>query len=160
MKKNNENCLNDSQKLLIAVGAAMGCGCCNCIESLHKMTSEQGTPEADLLKACQCGLDAKNEAIETMKAKVSELLKHTNATDLEDHWKDMQNLIALIRIAAFTAATSSPDVIKEVRKAFSQGVSKGDIKTCISIAKMIREKVVTLFDKEVAGQTSCCHPTN
>lgn len=156
MKENKDNCLNDAQKLLVAMGAAMGGGCRICAENLHKLAGEQGSSRADILKACQLGLEAKAEAINTMKAKVSEILKDTQPSEAKNHSKDMKKIITLIRTAAFTAANSSPDAFKEIRKAFAQGISKGDIRTCISIARMVREKAATFSDKEVAEQTCCC----
>ncbi len=65
----------------------------------------------------------------------------------------MEKLAFLIRTAAFAAANSAPDVVKEVKKACLGGLTRGDFRICLSIAKSIRKKAEQFSDEDVAKGT-------
>jgi hypothetical protein len=151
---NTNRVLNDAEKLLVAMGAAIGGGCGKCAENLVRIAHEQGVKAPDMAAACREGFAAKGAAIEAMKDKVAALLK-TPVPESDGIGKeaDMGRIAALIRAAACAAANSAPDTIKEMKKACLQGAAKGDFQMCLSIAKSIRKKAAQFSDEDVAAGT-------
>jgi hypothetical protein len=151
---NTKRVLTDAEKLLVAMGAAIGGGCGKCAENLIKIAHEQGVSLADMETACKEGFAAKGDAIKTMKAKVTAILKAaTHEGDKSWEGVDMGKMASLIRTAAFTAANSAPDAVKEMKKACLQGAVEGDFRVCLSIAKSIRKKAEQFSDEDVAEGT-------
>jgi hypothetical protein len=151
---NTKQVLTDAEKLLVAMGAAIGGGCGKCAENLVKIAHEQGVSLADMATACKEGFAAKGDAVKTMKAKVATILKAaTQESDESRKGVDMKKMASLIRTAAFAAANSAPDTVKEMKKACLQGAAKGDFRMCLSIAKSIRKKAEQFSDEDVAEST-------
>lgn len=140
--------LKDSEKTLIAMGAAMGGGCRKCAENLHRMALNQEISPEDMFAAFLGGLEAKAEAVNTMKEKVRSLLGDRQSANTPPSAKDPK-LASLIRIAAFTAANSAPDVFQEVEKALGQGATERELKLCRSIARMVRDHAMNFSDQEI-----------
>jgi hypothetical protein len=140
--------LKDSEKTMIAMGAAMGGGCRKCAANLHKIALDQDILPEDMFSAFRRGLEAKAEALNTMREKVRSLLGDRQSGNDSPSSKDPK-LASLIRIAAFTAANSAPDVFQEIEKARGQGVTERELKLCQSIARMVRDHAMKFSDQEI-----------
>jgi alkylhydroperoxidase/carboxymuconolactone decarboxylase family protein YurZ len=158
--------LTDSEKNIIAMGAAMGGGCRICAEKLHAIARTLEIPEEDMLKAFEAGLDAKVQAIKTMKEKVASLLGKEETSAAESNSKFSEKLDNLVRMASFAAANSAPDFISEMKKACKNGITPEQIKMCISLAKMVRKNAAGFSDQEIGetqgddntGKSAVCCP--
>ena len=140
--------LKDSEKSMIAMGAAMGGGCRKCADNLHRMALDQNISPEDMFTAFLQGLEAKAEAVNTMREKVRSLLGDGLLASGSSSGKDPK-LASLIRIAAFTAANSAPDVFKEVKRVRDRGVTERELKLCQSIARMVRDHAMKFSDQEI-----------
>lgn len=160
--------LTDSEKNIIAMGAAMGGGCRICAEKLHTIAGTLEISEADMLKAFESGLDAKAQAIKTMKEKVASLLGSGKNAEAETGSKFSEKLDNLVRMASFVAANSAPDFISEMKKACKNGITREQIKMCISLAKMVRKNAAGFSDQEIGetqsdentGKSAVCCPVS
>jgi hypothetical protein len=140
--------LKDSEKTMIAMGAAMGGGCRKCAENLHRMALDQNISPKDILASFLQGLEAKAEAVNTMREKVRSLLDEGRFASDSSISQDPK-LASLLRIAAFTAANSAPDVFQEIKRARDQGVTERELKLCHSIARMVRDHAMKFSDEEI-----------
>lgn len=165
MEKNQEYHLTNQEKNLIAMSAAMGAGCRQCADKLYGVATSLKMPEKEMLRAFQLGLDAKAEAIGTMRMKISELMGNDKGIDARDPDVSSKKLAALARIASFVAANSAPDVVSEIQKAQEHDVTPHQIQMCISLAKMVRKNAGVFSDQEISdkmrsfesdGEEMCC----
>jgi hypothetical protein len=147
--------LTSEEKTLIAMGAAIGGGCRTCSEKLYAVATSQKIPPNDMLKAFLCGLDARTEAIKTMKTKISTLIGDDKAIGTDGY---PQKLATLTRIASFAAANSAPDVLAEATKARAQGATDEQLQICISLAKMIRKNAGAFSDQEISEKVTASAP--
>ncbi|HVO66445.1 MAG TPA: hypothetical protein VMT12_08190 [Syntrophales bacterium] len=149
MNKDGENHLTNEQKSLIAMGAAMGAGCRTCADKLYGVSVSLGIPEHEMFEAFQAGLDAKEQAVGTMKAKASGLVcgKKRDDASLTSNNKEM--LLLLVRTASLIAANSAPDALLEMEKAQRGGATPDQLRACVSLAKMVRKNAETFSDHEI-----------
>ena len=158
MKDSEGTHLNEKEKTLIAMAAAMGAGCSKCAEGLHKMCAGFSIPEGDIRKAFEMGLNAKAEAVNTMRAAVSELLQKKSASDCgcgktgdeakTSHETDRTGKMeCLIRLASYAASNSGKDACEEIKEALAKGADSREVKFCLSAARMVREKAVRFFEE-------------
>jgi|SRR5271157_1302115 len=165
MDKNQEYHLTNQENNLIAMSAAVGAGCRQCADKLYGVATSLKIPEKEMLKAFQWGLDAKAEAIGTMRIKISELMGDDKGINAQDPDVSSRKIAALARIASFVAANSAPDVASEIRKAQEHDITPGQIQMCISLGKMVRKNAGIFSDQEIsdkvesfafAGKETCC----
>jgi hypothetical protein len=165
MENIREYHLTNQEKNLIAMSAAMGAGCRQCADKLYGVATSLKIPEKEMLKAFQWGLDAKAEAIGTMRMKISELMGNDKGIDAQDPGASSKKLAALARIASFIAANSAPDVASEIRKAQEHDITPEQIQMCISLGKMVRKNAGIFSDQEISdkmcsfesvGEEMCC----
>ena len=152
MNKNQEDHLTNQEKNLIAMGAAMGAGCRTCADKLYETALSLKIPENEMLKAFDLGLDAKAEAVKTMKAKISSLIGDDKVDNTMVTEKFTQKLASLIRIASSVAANSAPDVLSEIQKAERCGIKPDQMQMCISLAKMVRKNAGAFSDQEISDK--------
>ncbi len=147
MKETNE-WLNDGEKTLIAMGAAMGAGCRTCADKLYRIALDQNLSREEILTAFLKGLEGKGEALRTMREKVRTLLGDGKKDGEPSAGRD-KKMAALIRLASFMASNSAPDACQEIMKAYAEGVTEREIKLCRSIARMVRENAMKFSDEEI-----------
>ena len=145
--------IKDSEKTMIAMGAAMGGGCRKCAENLQRMALDQSISSKDILGAFLQGLEAKAEAVNTMREKVRSLLDDGQFASGSSFGQNPK-MASLIRIAAFTAANSAPDVFREIKQARGRGVTERELKLCQSIARMVRDHAMKFSDQEMGEGSS------
>ena len=155
MNSNQEDHLTNQEKNLIAMGAAMGAGCRICADKLYEIALSLKISENEMLKAFDLGLDAKAEALKTMKAKISSLIGDDKMDNKMVTERFTQKLASLIRIASFVAANSAPDVLSEIKKAEKYGIKPDQIQMCISLAKMVRKNAGAFSDQEISENVGC-----
>ena len=154
---NQENPLSNPEKNLIAMGAAMGAGCRKCADKLYALAVGMKISDRQTREACQWGLDAKTQAVGTMRAKVDDLLSACcgrsdggqKAGGPAGTRQNADKLMPLVRIASFVAANSAPDAAAEIRNAKAEGITEEHIRICISIGKMVRKNAQAFSDEEV-----------
>jgi hypothetical protein len=143
-----ERAMSDGEKILVALGAAIGGGCEKCAENLFKLAEGQGVAAEELASACRMGFEAKSEAIWSMKERLAGIMKDGGQPCDDSQKADMRKCSAMIRAAAFAAANAAPDAAAELKQAFTQGAGKGDFRMCLSIVRTIREKAATFADRD------------
>jgi len=165
MDKNQECHLTNQEKNLIAMSAAMGAGCRICADKLYGIATSLTIPEKEMLRAFQWGLDAKAQAIGTMRMKISGLIGNDKGIDTQKPDASSRKLAALARIASFVAANSAPDVVSEIQKAKEHDITTDQIQMCISLARMVRKNAGSFSDQEISekfcsfetdGEEMCC----
>lgn len=165
MNKEREDHLTNQEKTLIAMGAAMGAGCRTCADKLYEVAVSLRISEEEMLGAFRAGLDAKAQAVSTMKAKVSDLIGGDQGDGASLSKNSPKALESLVRIASLIAANSAPDALLEIEKAQRQGATPDQLRACISLAKMVRKNAETFSDQEVFdrmggfkldGEEMCC----
>ncbi len=144
-----ERVMSDGEKILVALGAAIGGGCEKCAENLLKLAEGQGVAAEELASACRMGFEAKAEAIRSRKDRLAGMFKANGQPGEEGRKTDLRKCAAMIRAAAFAAANAAPDAADELKQAFKQGAGKGDFRMCLSIVRTIREKAATFADQDV-----------
>jgi hypothetical protein len=153
MNNNQKDHLTNQEKNLIAMGAAMGAGCRICADKLYNLALSLNIPENKMLKAFDLGLDAKADAVKTMKAKISSLIVNDKVDDTDANEIITQKLATLVRIASFVTANSAPDVLSEIQKAETHGITPAQIQICVSLAKMVRKNAGAFSDQEISDET-------
>lgn len=165
MDRNQEHLLTNQAKNLIAMSTAMGAGCRLCADKLYGVAASLKIPEKEMLRAFQWGLDAKVQAITTMRLKIAELMGNDKGNDTQKTDASSRKLAALARIASFVAANSAPDVVSEIQKAKEHDISTDQIQMCISLARMVRKNAGAFSDQEISekfcgletdGDEMCC----
>jgi hypothetical protein len=166
MENGEKRHLTDKERTLIAMGAAMGAGCRKCAEGLRHIGDELGITAGEAGKAFDIGLNAKAQAVNTMRAAVCALLYSqtkdgraccpTGVTRPAGVEPDASpgggdKITCLIRLASFTAANSAPDASEGIEEALAHGADSDDIKLCLGIARMVREKAAGFSDAEFGG---------
>jgi alkylhydroperoxidase/carboxymuconolactone decarboxylase family protein YurZ len=149
--------LDEQQKILIALAAAMGAGCRTCADRLSAMAAEAGVPGHELEHAFAVGLLARETATETIRAKATSLLGHPPRIE-PDAGKE-PHVLELCRLAAAAAANSAPDVLHYAEAARSAGASEVAIDVAIGIARSVRAKAQGFSDGEIGAsrglETTC-----
>ena len=167
MNEIQEDHLTNTEKNLVAMGAAMGAGCRISADKLHGIALSLRIPEGDIAEAFRWGLDAKGEAVGTMQRKVATLIGDNPEKQAPILAGNAGAIASLARIAAFVAANSAPDALAEISQARAQGITAGQIQLCISLAKMVRRNAQAFSDQELAEhvcgiepgeEASCCLP--
>jgi len=149
MNQDREDHLTNREKSLVAMGAAMGAGCRTCADKLYEVALSLKIPEAEMLQAFRAGLDAKAQAVGTMKAKVSGLVGGDPGDGVSSPQGLPGTLESLVRIASLIAANSAPDALAEMEKVRRQGATPDQLRACVSIAKMVRKNAETFSDQEI-----------
>lgn len=147
--------LSNKEKTLISMGAAMGGGCRTCADKLYEAANSLSIPKEEMLKAFLLGLDAKADAVKTMKNKVSALLSDVNTGSTKDF---SPQLTSMIRITSFTAANSAPDCLAEMQQAISMGITAEQVQLCIASGKMVRTHAMGFSDEEISNKFSGSEP--
>jgi alkylhydroperoxidase/carboxymuconolactone decarboxylase family protein YurZ len=165
MNEDRKDHLTNQEKSLIATGAAMGAGCRTCADKLYAVAVSLRISEEEMRKAFRAGLDAKAQAVETMKAKASGLAGGEKEEDTSPSGKCSAMLESLVRIASLIAANSAPDALLEMEKARREGATPDQLRACVSLAKMVRKNAETFSDQEIFdgmgglkldGKAMCC----
>ena len=159
--------MNERERTMIAMGAAMGAGCRQCAEGLLDAGKSLKIPAKEIWKAFEMGLNAKAEAVNTMRAAVSSMLHKEAGKETDcgcakpDNAGTINNgrLACLIRLASYAASNSAPDALSEIDDAVVEGADRRQIRLCMSIAGMVREKSAGFSDQEV-GQTHGGHKSD
>jgi len=154
VNKDREGHLTNEEKTLIAMGAAMGAGCRTCADKIHAVARSLNIQETEMLKAFQLGLGAKSEAVRTMQTKVSTLIDDGPLANPSLSGAYPEKMECLVRIASFAAANSAPDVVLEVQKAQTLGVTPEQIQMSISLAGMVRKNGAAFSDQEISDRVS------
>jgi hypothetical protein len=168
MENNERRPLTDKERTLIAMGAAMGAGCRKCAEGLRHIGDVLGITTGEAGKAFEIGLNAKAQAVNTMRAVACATLygEANSAQTCGCTWPGVtrpagleqgagsdsrDKTASLIRLASFMAANSAPDAHEGIEEAVAHGAGNNEIKLCLGIARMVREKAAGFSDDEVNG---------
>lgn len=155
------NSLSNQEKTLIAMGAAMGAGCRSCADKLYETAIALKIPRAEMLRAFELGLAAKQTAVQTMQEKIALLLAGEPVDAVQDF---AENLASLIRLASFVAANSAPDCLKEMDRAARAGIPAEQIQLCLAAGKMVRSHASGFSDQDImdkwtgtrSNSSDCC----
>ncbi len=141
--------LNDQQKILVALAAAMGAGCRTCAEKLSAMAAAARISSDQMERAFADGLRGRQAATETIRAKAASLLGREPR--VEAGGDGASHVAELCRLAAAAAANSAPDALHYGEAARSAGAPEAAIGVAIGIARSIRSKAQGFSDEELGA---------
>jgi alkylhydroperoxidase/carboxymuconolactone decarboxylase family protein YurZ len=154
--------LDDKEKALVALGAAMGGGCRTCADTLHPKVRKSAT--------------------DVMREKAAALMGRRQDPNARVAAAFGTRLAELVKVAAATAANSAPNALVHIEQAKLAGATDAEIGTTLAIARTVRSKAQGFSDAEIqesgsealaaeelqacpapvpegaeqAGETSCC----
>jgi AhpD family alkylhydroperoxidase len=141
--------INNKEKSLVALAAAMGGGCRVCAENLYGIAVSVGATSDEIQRAFLDGLIVRQSATEIMREKAGALLGRPLGPDVPAGGGRAARVTELSRLAAAAAANSSPDALREIASAQAVGVTEGQIGLVIGIARAIRTKAQGFSDAEI-----------
>lgn len=159
MKGKTGRDLNEKEKTLIAMAAAMGAGCTKYAEQLFLNSSSLKISIGEIRRAFEMGLNAKAQTVNTMRAAVSYLLQKEAERDVcgapradevasAPEIPGRVKLESLIRIAAYAASNSADDALSEMDEAISDGAGSREIYFSLATAGRVREKAARFCEED------------
>jgi AhpD family alkylhydroperoxidase len=174
--------LDDKEKALVALGAAMGGGCRTCADTLHPILQSAGATPEEIDQAFAQGLEVRKSATDVMREKAAALMGRRQDPNARVAAAFGTRLAELVKVAAATAANSAPNALVHIEQAKLAGATDAEIGTTLAIARTVRSKAQGFSDAEIqesgsealaaeelqacpapvpegaeqAGETSCC----
>jgi AhpD family alkylhydroperoxidase len=145
--------LDDKEKALVALGAAMGGGCRTCADTLHPILQSTGATPEEIDQAFARGLEARNGATDVMREKAAALTGRRQEQSARVAASAGTRLAELVKVAAATAANSAPNALVHIEQAKLAGATDAEIGTTLAIARTVRSKAQGFSDAEI--QESC-----
>jgi AhpD family alkylhydroperoxidase len=143
--------LNNKEKSLVALAAAIGGGCRVCAEKLYGIAVSVGAIPDEIERAFLDGLTVRRSATEVMREKAAALLGRPLGPNAPGSGGGTARVAELSRLAAAAAANSSPDALREIASARTAGASEGQIGLAIGIARTVRTKAQGYSDSEIGA---------
>ncbi len=141
--------LNQKEKELIAVAAAISAGCQKCANYHFKQAFEKGATKEEVEKAVRAATCVIGSSGEIMQRKAFELMEieredvPENCTDAEDR------LTTLIKVAAAVASNNTNNIERYLALATSLGATHGEMTVAAKMAKAILNKAGEFADDVV-----------
>src|SRR5512134_1575817 len=132
--------LEQRDKELAAIGAAIGCNCRPCIEHHIPAGREAGLSEAELADAVTLARAVRNEAIELLAPRIDELLG--SGTDLvaPAPLPDSSRARALVALGASVGANSHQLLERHIAAALERALSSGELAAALKMAGYVQKR--------------------
>jgi len=131
--------LSQKDKELIAVACAVSAGCQRCCNYHFKKVFEVGATLAEVSKAVADAEAAVGHADEMMLRHAFQLME-VQRDDVRLMAEADDRITALVKLGAAVASNCTPTIKVHLALAQSHGVSEGEIKVAIKLAKMVLGK--------------------
>ncbi len=150
-----ETKLNQKEKELVALGAAISAGCQKCADSHFKNAFGQGAAREEVKKAVDDAICVINSAKAIMQRRAQTLMKGAVKEVSDRPSKGPDRISELVKVGAAAAANCTTSIEKHIEIAKSLGVSPREMRIAIGVAKAVRTKAGEFADEAIAsGLTS------
>jgi len=141
--------LDNKEKALVALAAAMAAGCTRCAEKLHPMGLEAGASADEIEWALYEGLRARESATTIMRRKAEALLDRPLKLVAMGGGEGPAPVAELVRIGAAAAANSAAEATRRLEGAKLFGAGDPAIATALAIARTVRSKAAGYADEAI-----------
>lgn len=149
--------LDNKEKALVALAAAMAAGCTRCAEKLHPMGLAAGASADEIEWALYEGLRARESATTIMRRKAEALLDRPLKLAAMGGGEGPAQVTELVRIAAAAAANSAAEAARHLEGARLSGAGDPAIATALAIARTVRSKAAGYADEAIDASRDGAH---
>jgi len=149
--------LDNKDKALVALAAAMAAGCTRCAEKLHPMGLEAGATAEEIEWALYEGLRARESATTVMRRKAEALLDRPLKLAALGGDVGPAHVAELVRAAAATAANSAVEATTHLDRATLSGAGAPAIVTALAIVRKVRSKAAGYADEAIDAFREAAH---
>lgn len=142
--------LSQREKELVAIGAAISAGCQKCADAHFKEALDQGAAPEEVKKAVADATCVINNAKEIMQRKAYALMNVPGKEVAECCSNGADRMGELVKMGAAVAANCTTNIRIHIEIAKSLGVSSGEIRVAIGMAKAIRRKAGEFADEAIS----------
>jgi AhpD family alkylhydroperoxidase len=132
--------LEQREKELAAIGAAIGCNCRPCVEHHIPAGREAGLSEAELVDAVATARGVRDEAIKLLAPRIDELLSGESVRAAPTLRWETDRAHALVALGASVGANSHPLLRKQVSSAFEVVLSNAEIAAAVRVAEYVQRR--------------------
>ena len=132
--------LEQRDKELAAIGAAIGCNCQPCIEHHIPAGREAGLSEAELADAVMVARAARDEAIELLTPRIDELLGSGAVPVTPAPFAGRSRARALVFLGASLGANSHQLLEHHIAAALELALSAGEVAAALKMAGYVQER--------------------
>ena len=150
--------LDNKEKALVALAAAMAAGCIRCAEKLHPMGLAAGATADEIEWALHEGLRARESATTIMRRKAEALLDRPLRLAAMGGGEGPAHVAEFVRIGAAAAANSAAEATRRLESAKLSGAGDPAIATALAIARTVRSKAAGYADEAIDAFRDGAHP--
>jgi AhpD family alkylhydroperoxidase len=144
--------LTNSERELVAIGAAIGAGCQPCLKYHLGAATRAGLSQAALLQALADGERVKRSQYDLLSALGRELLEgQADAGPSPDSSTGTDPAVELVSIGAAIGANSLPNVRRHITAARMIGLSPAQVAIAAKVAQAVQKKGAGITAQEVAA---------
>ena len=132
--------LEQRDKELAAIGAAIGCNCRPCIEHHLPAGRAAGLSDAELAEAVATARAVRDEAIRLLAPRIDELLGGCPVRAEPALVEDVPRARALVSLGATVGANSHVLLERRVAAAFAHGLGAGEIAAALKMAGYVQKR--------------------
>lgn len=132
--------LEQRDKELAAIGAAIGCNCRPCIEHHIPAGRAAGLSDAELAEAVATARAVRDEAIRLLAPRIDELLGGCPVRAEPALVADVPRARALVSLGATVGANSHVLLERRVAAAFAHGLGAGEIAAALKMAGYVQKR--------------------
>jgi AhpD family alkylhydroperoxidase len=141
--------LDNKDKALIALSAAMAAGCQECATKLHPMGLEAGATSEEIERALYVGLCARESATTIMRRRAEILLDRPIRVSGIGNRPEANDFEMLMKFAAATAANSPQEARRYFDGAKHLDATEEAMGAALAIARRVRSKASDYSDAEI-----------
>jgi alkylhydroperoxidase/carboxymuconolactone decarboxylase family protein YurZ len=151
--------LNEKEKALIGVGAAVAAGCQPCTEHLVKTARAAGACDHSLALAVETAVAVRESATRTMDEWAGQCQGERPQPD-SGFRAEKRRFAELTAVAAAFAVNSVPDLRAHLQSARECGATLEEIRVAIAVAGLVKktaeEKVAAFLGEQSRSAEGCC----
>jgi AhpD family alkylhydroperoxidase len=132
--------LEQRDKELAAIGAAIGCNCRPCIEHHIPAGRDAGLSEAELAGAVACARAVRDEAIELLAPRVDQLLGRGDIPSEPASVTETSRAHFLVALGASIGANSHPLLQRHIAAAHGLGLSLAEVAAAVRVAGYVQKR--------------------
>jgi AhpD family alkylhydroperoxidase len=132
--------LEQREKELVAIGAAIGCNCRPCIEHHIPAGREAGLSEAALADAVATARGVRDEAIKLLAPRIDELLTGGSVRSTPAVLCESDRAHALVALGASVGANSHPLLREQITSAFETTLNSAEIAAAVRVAEYVQRR--------------------
>jgi 4-carboxymuconolactone decarboxylase len=141
--------LEQREKELAAIGAAVGCNCRPCVEHHIPAGRAAGLSEPELADAVATARGVRNEAIRLLAPRIDELLTGYNRDFKADVAVETSRTHALVALGASIGANSHPLLYAQIAAALELGLTHAEITAAVRTAEYVQQRASEMTAEKV-----------